>query len=219
MDTARKDLADKARARMQVYGLLAAIFRAAPTQALVRMLKAPGFTETLDAMDLSLGAAFHQAPPEDLAQELSVEFTKLFIGPGSHLSPHESIFANVEGGEGGLWGERTVAVKKFIETAGFTYEQNFTGLPDHVSVAFEFMQKLAAAEADLLSGGETERADWCRRVQGKFLAEHMVNWIPRLCDAVIDKAELPFYAAMAKLAKNVLEFEQQTIGGEVPETV
>lgn len=211
MTTARMDMADTAASRAKVYGLLAALFRAEPSPTLVAQLRAPEFSEMLASVDLSLGTAFHQAPAERLAEDLAVEYTKLFIGPGPHISPHESIFVEAEGAEGGLWGEKTVDVKKFIESAGFTYQRDFSGLPDHVAAELEFMQKLAETEADLLSRGEAERADWCLRVQRMFFEDHLAKWVPKLCEAVIEKAEMPFYAQIAKLTKRFLEFDRRLV--------
>ncbi len=40
---------------------------------------------------------------------------------------------------GNFGGESTVEVKKFIESAGFDYTSEYKGLPDHISVEWEFM--------------------------------------------------------------------------------
>ena len=138
-----------------------------------------------------------------------MEFTRLFIGPGRHISPHESIFTEVDGDAGGLWGTTTVEVKKFIETTGLDYDQTFTGLPDHISVELEFMQKLTEWEADKWIVKDSASADYCLSVQRMFLEQHLLCWLPQFCDAVIDMAEIPFYRAMAKLTKNYMEFERQ----------
>lgn len=208
MGTARNKSADDATARANVYGLLAGIFRAEPSEDLVRELKTPAFTDVLSDMGVSLGDDFDKNPPPVLTESLAVEYTRLFIGPGSHISPYESVFVNVDGSEGGLWGEKTVEVKKFIETAGFDYQADFSGLPDHIGAELEFMQKLAETEACLRSGGHGERADWCLEVQKRFIDEHLSKWVPDFCDAVIERAELPFYAEMAKVTRSFIEFER-----------
>ncbi len=219
METARKEMADNANARAQIYGLLAAIFRAEPSEALINELKAPAFVEIFSNLGLTFGDEFYQTPSQDLTEDLAIEYAKLFIGPGPHISPHESIIAEVQGSEGGLWGKKTVEVKKFIESAGFNYEPKFTGLPDHVSAELEFMQKLAETQAGLLSEGEAERADWCQRVQKKFIDEHLVTWVPKLCDAIVEKAEIPFYAQIAEITKSFLEFDQRIVNGSLSEPV
>ena len=211
MGTARNGMADDARARGKVCGLLATIFRAEPSEDFIKELKTPGFSDVLSDMGVSLGDEFYKNSSPLLTESLAVEYTRLFIGPGSHISPHESVFVNVDGSEGGLWGEKTVEVKKFIETAGFEYQPDFTGLPDHVGAELEFMQKLAETEARLWSDGEAERADWCLRVQKKFIDEHLSKWVPDFCDEVIKNAELPFYRELAKVTRSFIEFERDAI--------
>ena len=217
MGTARKRMAEDAKARANVYGFLANIFRAEPSQDLIEELRTPEFSETLSSLGLNLGVKFSQTPLQDLQEELAIEYTKLFVGPGSHISPHESIFTEVDGGRGGLWGEQTVAVKKFIESAGFEYKAEFPGLPDHIGAELEFMQKLAETEAGLRSGGETEIADWCLRVQKKFLEDHLIKWVPQFSDEVRQNANLPFYAQMAEVLKSYLEFDKQTLPHQLSE--
>ncbi len=147
---------------------------------------------------------------------MAVEFTRLFLGPGSHISPHESVFVEADGGVGGLWGEKTVEVKKFIETAGLAYGSDFTGIPDHVSVELEFLQKLAEWEAGKWAENDTENAVFCLGVEKRFIEEHLGKWVPELCDKVAARAELPFYREMAGVTKKFIEYEQRTIGEYFP---
>ncbi len=95
MGTARNDMAEIATARGNVYGFLGAVFRAEPTVSLIQEIQSQGFSETLSALGLPLGDRFHDASPDKLAEDLALEFTKLFIGPGPHLSPYES--TNIQG--------------------------------------------------------------------------------------------------------------------------
>lgn len=75
-----------------------------------------------------------------LLEDLAIEYSRLFIGPGRHISPHESVHLKEEGGRGLLWGEAAVKVKKFIEFSGLHYKPEYSGMPGHISVELEFMQ-------------------------------------------------------------------------------
>ena len=207
MGTARNEMADEATARSQVYGLLAAIFRAEPTGAFLKEIRGPRFSGVFAGLGVNLGEEFYKKPEAEILEELAVEFTRLFIGPAAHISPHESIFTNLDGGEGEHWGPKTVEVKKFIETTGLDYEPGYAGLPDHVSVELEFLQRLAEWEAGKWSGGDAESARGCQSVQKKFIDEHLIEWVPEFCDEIIEKAELPFYREIARLTRIFLEFE------------
>ncbi|MCU7846120.1 MAG: molecular chaperone TorD family protein [Candidatus Thiodiazotropha sp. (ex Monitilora ramsayi)] len=209
METDWKKLADIARSRATIYGLLTAVFREVPTEALIEELRGPRFSGALSEMGMDLGDDFYVAPTSTIVDQMTVEFTRLFIGPGQHISAHESIFVDLDGGRGGLWGPKTVEVKKFIETTGLEYATQYTGLPDHVSVELEFMQRLASLEAEKWGRGDRQGAEYCLSVQRLFLEQHLLSWLPVFCDQVILQAELPFYLAMAELTKDYMTFERQ----------
>ena len=212
MKNARKDKAENAAARAQVYALLANIFRAEPERAFLEQIRAPRFSQILRDMGVDLGEYFFKMPEDQMQEALEVEYARLFLGPGTHISPHESVFVETDGGEGGgLWGKKTVEVKKFIETAGFDYNCEFNGLPDHVSVELEFMQKMAEAEARQWRDGNQDKANWCLGVQKKFFEEHLARWVPDFCDEVMEKSSMPFYGEMAGLTKNFMDFDRNQV--------
>jgi len=215
MGTDWKELANSAKSRSDVYGLLTRVFREEPTEAFINELRGPRLSGAFSDMDVVLGETFHKEPESELVEALVLEFTRLFIGPGPHISAHESVFIEADSGAGGLWGAKTVEVKKFIETTGLEYESGFTGVPDHVSVELEFMQKLTQWEADKWLQEDREGAEYCQSVQHKFLEEHLLCWISQFCDEVISKAEMPFYRAMAELTKSCMEFERQSMASNV----
>ena len=214
MGTDRKELAEGAKFRSHIYGLLATVFRQEPNLALIRELRAPPLWGVFSDLEVDLGEVFITTPETQLLEILALEFTRLFIGPNNHISAHESIFAEMDHGIGSLWGARTVAVKNFIETTGLDYDSEFTGVPDHVSVELEFMQRMTAWEADKWQQHDRENAEYCLKVQRMFLDQHLLVWLPQFCDAVIKQADIRFYAGVAELTKNFLEFEQDSIATE-----
>ncbi|MDA9982294.1 molecular chaperone TorD family protein [Gammaproteobacteria bacterium] len=198
-------------ARSQVYGLLTTVFRAEPSETFIRDLRGPRFVGAFSDLGIDLGEEFRTNPEDEIIEELALEFTRLFLGPGRHISAHESIYTEVDGEVGGLWGAKTVQVKKFIETTGLDYESKFTGLPDHISVELEFMRKLAEWEAVKWSDDDSESANYCLTVQKKFIEAHLLKWAPKFCDEVIDKANMPFYRELAKITRDFLEFDYKSI--------
>jgi len=107
------------------------------------------------------------------------------------------------------WGKSTAEVKKFIESTGLDYIEDFKGLPDHISVEFEFMQQLTLREEQAWKDEDTDKAVACRQVEKKFIEEHLIRWIPNFCDKVIQEAEMPFYHAIAELTRSFIEFETE----------
>ena len=214
MGTRWKESAESARLRSNTYALLADVFRQEPNEALIKELRGPHFSGVFSDLGVDLGDEFYNRPEAELMEILGLEFTRLFIGPGNHISAHESVFAEMDNGVSALWGESTVAVKSFIETTGLDYKPEFSGMPDHVSVELEFMQKLIESEEDKWNQQDQLGAEFCQTVQRKFIQEHLLTWIPQLCDVVVASAKMPFYRTMSELMKNYLEIEQQSIAIE-----
>ncbi len=213
MDSQGNENAATAAARGEIYGLLANVFRAEPTSAFLSLIKGP-FSETLNELGASLGGAFAETLEDALAEELAIEYTALFLGPGGHLSPHESV--NTESPDGkraSLWGERTAQVKSFIETAGLEYRSDFDGMPDHITAELEFMQALMARQAEALDAGDDDGAEYCRGIAQRFLNEHLGAWVPDFCDRVISKTQQPYFKEMAGVTKAFVEYELSEAAG------
>lgn len=213
MGTARNDKAKTAMARSKVYALLAGVFRAEPTVALVRGMAAPEFRGVLQELGVPLGNEFSDVPADKLVADLAVEYTRLFIGPGPHLSPHESVHWSADNpSEGALWGPQTVKVRRFIQATGLSYDEHFAGMPDHIGAELELMQRLTEKESEAWTQGAEEDARWCKTVQKRFFDEHLCMWVPNFCDKVIDMAQMDFFRDMASLTKTFLDFERTQLG-------
>jgi TorA maturation chaperone TorD len=198
-----------------LYGLLAMFFATELSPELLARLRSPDFREIFSELELDLGEEFYTRSSAELVEELAVEFTGLFIGPGTFISPHESVHHVREDGDyGKLWGADTVRVKKFIEAAGLNYQSDFGGMPDHIAAELEFMQKLEERYAQAMADNETELAKNLLLIKGRFLAEHLLAWAPGFFNKVIDKATLPFYREIAGLAKAFLEQEGESLDRE-----
>lgn len=196
--------------RSNIYGLLALIYRREVTPDLLCQIKDPRFLGVFTDLGIEGIEAFLQSSEEKLIGDLAVEYARLFLGPGKHISPHESVHHQREDGDWGtLWSAATVEIKKFIETTGLKYELDYKGMPDHISVEFEFMEALARREARAWAESDEEIALSCVAMQKKFLEEHLTQWIPDFCEKVIRQAELPFYRAVAELTRGFIEFEKQ----------
>ena len=203
----RKDVADH---RSNIYGLLALVYRQEVTPDLLSQIKGPRFLGVFSDLGVEGMEAFLQSSEEKLIEDLAVEYARLFLGPGTHISPHESVHHQREDGDWGtLWGAATVDVKKFIEATGLEYEPDYKGMPDHISVEFEFMAALAQREAQAWAEDDKKGARRYLDVQQTFIKDHLVQWIPDFCEKVSQQAELPFYRAVAELTQSFIEFEKK----------
>lgn len=210
INTEKHDYSAEAGHRSAIYGLLAAVYRQEMTADLLQQVKDPRFLGVLSDLGAEGIDDLLQKPEDELLEDLAVEYARLFLGPGKHISPHESVhFQRDDGQWGKLWGASTVEVKKFIESTGLNYTEEYKGLPDHISVEFEFMQQLTLHEEKVWKEADADKAAGYRRAEKKFVEEHLMRWIPGFCEKVIQEAELPFYRAMAALTRSFIEFEIQ----------
>ena len=212
VDARKAEMAELATARANVYGLLTAVFQGEPSSSFLTRLKDPEILGVFEALGLSLGDDFQDLPNDRLREELAIEFTRLFLGPGGHISPHESIHLNMGSAkDADLWGQATVAVKRFMEGAGLAVGDVFSGMPDHISAELEFMRKLCEFEAAAWTREEEDTALNCQQVQKRFVEEHLIQWVPSFCDKVMDMARMPFFKEMAKATKGFVDYEQENL--------
>lgn len=195
--------------RSNLYGFLAAIYREEPTADLLRGIKEPLFLQALGGVGITLDEDLLDCSEEQLVSDLSLEYTRLFIGPGKHVSPHGSVHTIGDGGS--LWGRSTVAVKEFVESVGIEFRSEYHGMPDHISVELEFMQKVTEAETRAWQRWDLAQVAYFRKTGRRFVAEHLAKWVPGFCEKVINETECSFYREMARLTKDFISVEQQEL--------
>ncbi len=189
-------------ARGHIHGFFALIYAREPDEELSRRIGEPAFAEMTRLFGLDPGVDFHRLSREENLPDLALEFNRLFLGPGRHISPFESVHE-----EGRLFGSAAVEVKKMIESVGLKLSSNQGLHPDHISVEFEFMQKLLMRKHRHLKENEPRRAAWCRSLEKKFIAERLAPWAPSFCDQVVQETTRAFYREMAKMTKTFIAFE------------
>jgi TorA maturation chaperone TorD len=210
-----KERTTAARQRSDIYGLLATVYSQEVTSDLLDAMKETQLLELLSELGHWDEDRLFQKPEGELLEDLAVEYARLFLGPGRHISPHESVHHPREDGQWGqLWGKSTANVKRFIEAAGFHYKSEYRGLPDHIGVELEFMEHVTRREAKAWAENDKDRALYCREIERKFFDEHLGRWIPIFCEKVSSEAVSRFYRDIAVLTNNFLEFEKEEIDME-----
>jgi TorA maturation chaperone TorD len=196
----RDRMAVEAGSRAGVYGFLSGVFRSEPTVDLIRIMKSEVVQKTLSEMEIDLSSDLELKTDEDILEDLAMEYTRLFIGPGPHISPHESVHRKDESKQGLLWGDSTVVVKQFVEWLD-------------IAVEFELMLKLIERERTALLEGDSGTARKCLEYERRFIKEHLLMWIPDFCDAVSRDSETVFYREMARFTREFLLLEDEHVEG------
>ena len=213
-----KDRAEQAQQRSSIYGFLARVYRKELTSEMLAQIKAPSFKEVLSDLEVKLGDEFFSVSDKELIENLAVEYTRLFLGPGRHISPHESIHYERDDGDwGNLWGASTVEVKKFVESLGLKYKESDTSIPDHISVELELMQKIIEKEKQAWSMKNVKDALHYLKIEKMFMEDHLSKWIPQFTDKIINEAEMSFYREMAGITAKFVDIEAEEISGYITE--
>ncbi len=195
---------EMARARAGLYGLTSRVFSEKPSAALLAGMKQAEMLESLAALDVNFDEAFLTADAEVQAEELAVEYARLFIATGTNIAPYESVFVRSWDEESPqLWGDATVAVKKFYEEAGLELKAGQT--PDHIGLELEAMAVLAECEAARLESEDVDGAGKLEELQQQFCEEHLIHWVPEFCKAVEQQTQSSFYRSMAALTASLVQ--------------
>ena len=157
---------------------------------------------------------------EQLVRDVSVEYTRLFVGPPAPLAPPwETMNGAAETSVG--FGEATFQMKQLIRDAGLAFVGQNRQYEDHMGIellyASELARRIAAGES-----GERLDADGALRENGEgpaaaappalpvhsvtpeqlrtFLADHPLKWIGTLKERVAEAAPDGYYLCLLQLA-------------------
>jgi TorA maturation chaperone TorD len=188
---------DEETARAEVYGLLAALYYAAPTAELIEALRvapteAPaegGFLE--EPWRALVGVARDMS-----AADIAAEYDALFGGVGR---PEVYLFGSHY--LTGFLNDRPLArLREDLAGLGLARGDSMPETEDHVAYVCEVMRYLIA-------GDEVEVSNLTR--QAAFFAEHLQPWLAAMCDAIAANPRARFYAALAEFTRAFASVEQQ----------
>lgn len=188
---------EHAAARRRAYSLFSTLWLNGVTPALHPVLSTlPGLGDALPSrFDADDAAATHYG---------------LF---GLTVFPYASYFLDAHGQVGGPPSARAQAA---YASMGIASVPNHA--PDHVGVELDVLARLVDAELQARGTGRTADADRWRVLQAGFLQEHVAPWIQPLLIAV-ERADLPFYAALATLTRQVVVDHMAAISIDAPAPV
>ena len=199
-----------AEQRTNIYGFLSIVYLQEPDREFIKSLRESNISDVLNGADL------HFEEQNDVSDKflngLVLEYTRLFVGPGRHISPYESVYRD---NENALWSETTAEVKNFIESSGLEYSGSWTGLPDHIGVELEFMQRITYHEKEAWSCGDKETTILCLELEKKFIDEHLSQWVPVFCDKVRKETRVAFYGEMAEFTCQFIELDNRLINKDL----
>ena len=195
--------------RQGYYEMLVSLFRKEPTAELLRQLS-NGIRDRIQAarnLHPLLGAGWEEIerfltdmPSESLAETVSDEYTRLFIGPhGPEVNPYESFYLT-----GRLLDRPLVNVRTFLKTVGVEKQEGYAEPEDCLAFELEVMRWLIGKQ---LAAADPQEDTRFVGLQSDFLKEHLLVWGPA-CAKDIERAEgARFYRSLAKILQGFLELE------------
>ena len=189
---------DEETARAELYGLIAELFYAPPTPALLAQLRvaateAPASGGFLEEPWRALVGVARELDDASIAQEHQA----LFGGVGK---PEVYVYASHY--LSGFLNEKPLAqLRTDLAVLGLTRDSaTMSETEDHVSYLMEVMRFLVA-------GDDVEVSNLTQ--QSKFFAAHVQTWVLDLCDTLQANPRARFYAALSGLTRAFVSVETQ----------
>jgi TorA maturation chaperone TorD len=186
-------------ARADLYGLLATLFYAPPSQQLLDTIasaKSEG-----DGILQVAWAELADACKSAQAESAREEYEALFIGVGKpEVMLYGSFYLS-----GFLMEKPLAALRADLANLGLQRDENIPESEDHIASLCEVMRYLIASEDPLHANIAAQK---------KFFGNHMQAWVLQMCDAVTGHPRTGFYAPVARLAKGFFEVEMQAFDME-----
>jgi putative dimethyl sulfoxide reductase chaperone len=133
------------------------------------------------------------------AEDLMVEYARLFVGPQRVIaSPYGSVYLE-EGRR--VMGDSTLDALQTYQEAGLHLDPDFKELPDHIAVELEFSYYLTAKALEADASHRGDEAAHQRAARDAFLDRHLRRWVPPFCAAIDAGTAHPFYRALAECLK------------------
>lgn len=208
--------------RRETYDLLAPAFRRPSPQQLEALTaeEAVGvFTEASEALPWSAsdsGSTYLQLFVTEakasglaaLADSLSLEYCRLFLGPYSLPSPpYGSVY--LDGGQ--VMGASAFDVRSRYRQEGLQLAAAWAEPPDHIALELEFMAYLSARHSAATDAGQAEEAHRLLDAQRAFLRDHLGRWGPTFAERVRGATDCHLYRFLGVFLPEWLAFDGELL--------
>lgn len=195
---ASETISEEQRYRASAYGLLAALLRSSPDQAMLSQLcdlcetTSEGDELMLSMSMLALAAKVHNA--EDVADE----FHQLFIGLGKgEVVPYGSWYLT-----GFLMEKPLSDLREDLARLGFERSEDVAEPEDHAAALCEVISIMIGDASEL-------------SVQDQFFQAHMANWLDRFFNDLGNAGSAVFYKSVARFGAAFIALEKQYFSMQV----
>jgi len=178
--------------------LLSSMYLCKPSREVLESWKAALSGESslfLDELKKALNEI--DATSETELEELLWEYTRLFIGPYKlPCPPWESVYTSPKRL---MMQDAAGQVQALYAGAGLAVNTDDV-MPDHIGVELNFLAVLLHQVHSAAGNKEEQMAR-----TDTILTEHLLKWVPQFTRDMENAAEEPFYRALAKATRQVVE--------------
>ncbi len=163
---------------------------------------------------LQLLQAWSRGVSEQTIEDVRVDYTRLFIGPGKVLTPPwESVFFSEERL---TFQQETLQVREWYRRFGLQLERLYQEPDDHIGLELEFVAHLAKLGLVALEQNDQTKFDELLDAQKNFIVEHPGRWAFEWCAQVEAQAQTDFYRGIALLTRGVLAEIVRVLDVKIP---
>lgn len=146
--------------------------------------------------------------------DLRVDYTRLFLGPGKVLTPPWESVQFTE--ERLIFQEQTLQVRQWYQRFGLEVVKFRNEPDDHVGLELAFLAHLARQGLAALTQGHPAQLAETWQAQREFLHAHPMRWIPGWCQQVVTQARTDFYRGAALLVSGAVAELASTLETHIP---
>jgi len=159
----------------------------------------PRTKEDADALEF-LRTYFEGYAETSLAEPAS-EYMELFIGPANAIPLWESVWITKDRllFDGPMFDVREQYARYGLVAPNSEHEPD-----DHIGLEVSFLGGILGCMADTIENNDNKSAREHGAAALNFLNAHLALWAPQFLHAVADRAEAPFYGAVALLCDATL---------------
>ncbi|MCI2242428.1 TorD/DmsD family molecular chaperone [Adlercreutzia faecimuris] len=145
-------------------------------------------------------------PDGDRVRDVSVEYTRLFIGPPKPAAPPWETMGRGEGVTVGF-GDPTFEMRRLLREAGLELSNENRQYEDHLGIELLYLSELCRRAAEAAADGRADEAARLDVQAAAFAAEHPLAWIDALRAQVAEAAPGGYYALLLALARTLLALQ------------
>jgi TorA maturation chaperone TorD len=192
---------DELKEELSLFNLLRQVFLKEPTKELIEgisKVELPSdaddeISHGLKLMIESVRGNSHRL--NDWAEELAIEYARLFVGPKNPPAlPYASFYLSESRS---LMTDETIDVRKRYLEAGMAVKELYSVPDDHIGIETEFLYDLTRRMIEHFEKGQREEASRLFECRSDFMRGHMALWVPFFTGKVMDSTQEDFFKGAA----------------------